>query len=237
MKAGEGEEVNYDLPNILKHQITPGSMFYSTEFSGVNDNKATNDMNKKKVIDVKAIGCGAYHSMLAIVGDKVFCCGLNNYGQLGTNDTKNRVYLTEVLGLEGKGIVALQGGMHHSLALSSTGQMYAFGRGDSGQLGTQEVVLKNSGDFCPRPVRPFLPEGVVVTSFGCGGNHNLVLTDKGDVYTWGYGDMLALGHGEDKDEIYPKKVNFLKAKIKNITITQVAGGGQHSAIIGQVIGV
>lgn len=102
-----------------------------------------------------------------------------------------------------------------------------------------------------------------MVGIGCGGNHNLALTEKNEVYSWGYGDMLALGHGEEKDEVLPKKLNFSKAKIKNITITQVgltnriaplwrpavqlygvvclcffllqvAGGGQHSAIIGQV---
>jgi regulator of chromosome condensation len=54
------------------------------------------------------------------------------------------------------------------------------------------------------------------------------------VYTWGYGDLLALGHGKECDEPTPKKVNFKKAGIDNIKITMVAGGGQHSAIIGKV---
>lgn len=47
--------------------------------------------------------------------------------------------------------------------------------------------------------------------------------------------MLALGHGVEEDESLPKKLNFTKAKIRNITVTQVAGGGQHSAIIGKVV--
>ena len=54
------------------------------------------------------------------------------------------------------------------------------------------------------------------------------------MYTWGYGDLLALGHGKECDEPTPKKVNFKKAGIDNIKITMVAGGGQHSAIIGKV---
>ena len=37
--------------------------------------------------------------------------------------------------LEGKGVVQLSGGEHHSLALTEEGQVYAFGRGDSSQLG------------------------------------------------------------------------------------------------------
>ena len=33
--------------------------------------------------------------------------------------------------------------------------------------------------------------------------------------------MLALGHGQEKDENTPKKINFAKAKIGNIIVTQV----------------
>jgi len=50
-----------------------------------------------------------------------------------------------------------------------------------------------------------------------------------------YGDMLALGHGEEKDELLPKRLNFSRTAVKNIAVTQVAGGGQHSAIIGKVV--
>jgi len=47
--------------------------------------------------------------------------------------------------------------------------------------------------------------------------------------------MLALGHGEEKDELLPKRLNFSRTAVKNIAVTQVAGGGQHSAIIGKVV--
>jgi regulator of chromosome condensation len=112
--------------------------------------------------------------------------------------------------------------MHHSLVLSSSGEVFAFGRGDSGQLGSSEVSMKSAGDFCEKPVHPTFPvAGIKITTINCGGNHNLALTEKGEVYTWGYGDMNALGHGKDDDEYLPKKINFEKAKIKNIRVTQV----------------
>lgn len=85
-------------------------------------------LGKQEVTNVKAIGCGAYHSMLVTLGDRVFCSGLNQYGQLGLGDNVNRQYLTECEALCGKGLISLKGGMHHSLVLSNTGTMYAFGR-------------------------------------------------------------------------------------------------------------
>jgi alpha-tubulin suppressor-like RCC1 family protein len=51
------------------------------------------------------------------------------------------------------------------------------------------------------PVSPILvpqdssdSSGMSAVAIACGGNHNLVITASNDVYTWGYGDMLALGN-------------------------------------------
>lgn len=221
LKKGEGEEAAYDMPNIFQHHITPGKMYLALPGDSPLGPTTNTDATRKSLNNVKSIGCGAYHSMVSTVGDHVYSCGLNNYGQLGTGNTDNSFYLVAVTALEGRSIVNMCGGMHHSLVLSSTGSIFAFGRGDSSQLGSTEVTMSAAGDFSTSPVKPSLPNGTVVVAISCGGNHNLVLTDKNEVYTWGYGEMLALGHGEEKDESLPKKLNFAKAKIKNITITQV----------------
>lgn len=70
-----------------------------------------------------------------------------------------------------------------------------------------------------------------ILSIACGGNHNLALAKDGSVYTWGYGDMYALGHGLEKDEPKPRKLNFTKAKISNITITQVSYTSRLSFVV------
>jgi regulator of chromosome condensation len=222
----DGEQ-DYDLPSILRDHLTPAHMHFDTTGAGSS--------NPSIVGEVKSFGCGAYHSLVAIVGDRLFACGLNNYGQLGLGNTTSKELVSEVKALCGVGIASLKGGMHHSLVLSSAGGLFAFGRSDSGQLGSNQGSIDAAGDFSALPIKPLLPSHVVVTGIDCGGNHNLALTKQGEVYSWGYGDMLALGHGEEKDEFLPKKLNFNKANIKNITVTQVAGGGQHSAIIGRVV--
>jgi regulator of chromosome condensation len=108
-------------------------------------------------------------------------------------------------------ILLSQGGVHHSLVLTKQGQMYTFGRGDSSQLGIKSIADEDSaGGYSDVPVEPFLPKDVKIVAITCGGNHNLALTSNNDVYTWGYGDMLALGHGFEKDEPLPKKLNFTK---------------------------
>ena len=166
MKIKINGEMEYDTPNILQCHLTPGHMYIATDSgggssssnggatgtSGVGVNRDASIL--KAVCNVKSFGCGAYHSMVVVVGDFVYCCGLNNYGQLGlgNSDTTSRDYLTEVPALQGRGIVALRGGMHHSLVLSSSGKLLAFGRSDSGQIGSSKAKSKAAGDFSGIPV-------------------------------------------------------------------------------------
>jgi alpha-tubulin suppressor-like RCC1 family protein len=57
----------------------------------------------------------------------------------GSGDVTSRAYLSRIKSLEGKGVVCVKGGVHHSLVLTSNGEILAFGRGDSGQLGISMV--------------------------------------------------------------------------------------------------
>lgn len=205
--------------------------------------------------NVKTIGCGNYHSLIVVVEKSVntiYACGLNNYGQLGLGSNKPHDYLTPINTQWNGSVVQVAGGVHHSLALvhnnssgsGNTSELYAWGRCDSGQLGVHRET-KQAGDFVDAPVCVTIPDILSIQQISCGGNHNLALvtnnSNTNDVYSWGYGDMLALGHGVEKDEFVPKKINWNKCKdinnkkLKSMNISQVAGGGQHSAIIGTVI--
>ena len=56
------------------------------------------------------------------------------------------------------------------------------------------------------------------------------------MYTWGFGDLLALGNGKEKDETCPHKIDL--ARSKDLVganglhrIVAAHGGGQHSIIL------
>jgi len=64
----------------------------------------------------------------------VYGLGVNGHGQLGI-DGKTILQIQEIVSLKGKKITQISTGFQHSLALTSNGQVFAFGRNERGQLG------------------------------------------------------------------------------------------------------
>lgn len=69
-------------------------------------------------------------------------------------------------------------------------QVYGWGRGEDGQLGTEDkedqyfpVLLKSVRDTVAERIKDVI----------CGSGHSGVLTEKGKLYTWGRGDDGRLG--------------------------------------------
>ncbi|KAJ1927346.1 hypothetical protein IWQ60_003016 [Tieghemiomyces parasiticus] len=64
-----------------------------------------------------------------------------------------------------------------------------------------------------------------------GSNHNIALTADGEVYSWGFGEMLALGNGEDTDVPAPTLVEG--KRLEDAKVVAIAAGGQHSVLLSQ----
>lgn len=140
--------------------------------------------------------------------------------------------------MEKKKIAHVAAGTHHSLCLDLTGQnLYSFGRADYGQLGITFDVPKE-GAFANTPNPVYLhhrssKNGLVqvnprIRSISCGEHHCLAVTEKGELYTWGFGLMGQLGHPSHEEYIcLPKKVN---AKGMD-HLLQACGGCSHSIVL------
>lgn len=209
---------DYDKAAMIEHSLTPGAMLIQQAALSTGAQGRPIFVEAK---NPKSIGCGAYH-VLMVIGTTVYACGLNNYGQLGTGNTDSANYLTRVSALDEMEVVSVKGGMHHSLVMTAEGKVMAFGRADSGQLGIPRLMGKSAGEFLTVPEEVKISsEGseqeCTATSISCGSNHNLVVCSSKNnqeseaVYSWGYGDMLALGHGKEQDEFKPRKINMSKA--------------------------
>ncbi|CAE8581293.1 unnamed protein product, partial [Polarella glacialis] len=80
----------------------------------------------------------------------------------------------------GAGAVSLACGWRHLLALTHDGQVYAWGDNGQGQLGLGQVRSPVT-----RPALVRLPQGVRAAQVAAMQDSSFVLTDKGEVYTFG----------------------------------------------------
>ncbi|KAJ1962860.1 hypothetical protein IWQ62_003395 [Dispira parvispora] len=153
----------------------------------------------------------------------------------------------------------VMGGVHHTMVLTEDGAVYGFGRSDSHQVGLPYTSLPEDVEAMKRKKeearkraelydQPFdeaefsthkkaiskptlLPDCPKFATLGVGSNHNIGLTADGDIYSWGYGDMLALGNGEEEDEETPTLVTG--KRLEDTKVIRIAAGGQHSVLLVQ----
>ncbi|CAH0480422.1 unnamed protein product [Peronospora belbahrii] len=194
---------------------------------------------------VKSIGCGSYHSLFALSSNGyLYTCGLNNYGQLGIGSTENCSELQLVENLCSENVAFVDGGAHHSVILTNDGDVYTFGRADSGQLGVLDTCATGEFKDCPQKVAiPTSKNGgsSSVRMIATGSNHVLALTESDAIFSWGYGDMLALGNGKEHDENKPCQLDWSKARsdkdktFGKAEIYQIEAGGQHSAVLARSV--
>ncbi|XP_030007491.1 probable E3 ubiquitin-protein ligase HERC6 [Sphaeramia orbicularis] len=85
-------------------------------------------------LGVSFISCGEAHTAVLTKDGKVFTFGDGRHGQLGHNSSGNEVRPRLVEGLGGRAS-QIACGRHHTLVLSSSGQLWAFGNGVKGQIG------------------------------------------------------------------------------------------------------
>ena len=105
------------------------------------------------------ISAGAQHTACVTRGGKVFTWGENEHGQLG-HGHHNDVYLpTEVTAsiIANKRVRSVASGGQHTLCISDTGWVFAWGRGTEGQLGTN---MANQSCAKPFEITTFIsPQG------------------------------------------------------------------------------
>lgn len=151
---------------------------------------------------VTAIAAGSMHN-LALIDGGVWSWGYNNYGQLGDGIPGSKALPVRVLGVGGEGyltdIVKIAAGGNwsgHSLALDNSGNAYAWGNGDYGQLGLGYNVESRTS---PAQV-PGLDNVVDIAAGGDFGT-SLFLEADGTVKACGFNDCGELGDGSETERI------------------------------------
>jgi alpha-tubulin suppressor-like RCC1 family protein len=146
-------------------------------------------------------------------------CGHNTGGPLGLGDTDDRDTFTVVAGL--RGVVDIDAGYSHSIAVTVEGGLYAWGKGQA---------MGHGGDHTTQCLVPTKVTGggigeAVVVQVAAGDYHSMAKTVSGELYAWGKGDSGQLGHGGKEHLAVPRVVEGIEG-----AVVGMAGGTTHSLV-------
>ncbi|XP_075873601.1 RCC1 and BTB domain-containing protein 1-like [Nelusetta ayraudi] len=177
--------------------------------------KKLDSLQGKKIVSL-SYGSGP-HVLLATEDGLLFAWGQNSpMGTASTSPVMSPVLVTG--NLQGKRVVEVACGSHHSLARTHDGEVFAWGFNSSGQLGSGCTGNQPS----PRKVT-FALQGKVVVGVSCGQTSSMALVDNGEVYSWGSNSNGQLGLGNNCNQQRPTRVLALRG----VCIQQVVSGYCH----------
>lgn len=135
---------------------------------------------------VTMVSVGDNHTLAVTADGKLFAWGENTTGALGDGTTTHRLapVAVDVTGvLAGKTIISASAGYDHTLAVSSDGQVFAWGANGTGQLGDgtmashlTPVAVDMSGAMA----------GKNVISVCAANSESIAVTSSGEYFGWGY---------------------------------------------------
>jgi alpha-tubulin suppressor-like RCC1 family protein len=163
--------------------------------------------------DVVAVAAGGEHSLAVKRDGSVWAWGRNNYGQLGDGTTAS-YRSSPVQVAELSNVLAVAAGTYHSLAVTASGDLWAWGLNATGQLGDGTNTLRRS------PVPVTTVSGVIAVDAGL--YHSLALLSDSSVWAWGQNLKGQLGDGTTTNRNVPTRVFALTG------ITAIASGDTFS---------
>ena len=177
--------------------------------------------------EIQHVSAGSRHSLAVTTSGRVYAWGYNFYGQLGDGTTTNRTIPTLIsfTGLQsGETIQSVEADGSHSLAVTTSGRVYAWGNNGNGQLGDDTTTY--------RPIPTLisftgLQSGETIKDVFAGAYHSHAVTTSGRVYAWGYNFYGQLGDGTTTNRTIPTLISFTGLQ-SGETIKDVFAGAYHS---------
>ncbi|XP_011304625.1 E3 ubiquitin-protein ligase HERC2 [Fopius arisanus] len=244
-KLGHGNRMSYDRPKLIEALLgtevvdiacgghhsaaissagllyTWGKGRYGRLGHGDSDDqtkpKVVAALQEYKAVDV-ACGSGDAQTLCVTDDDNVWSWGDGDYGKLGRGGSDGCKTPMKIESLAGLGVVKVECGSQFSVALTRSGAVYTWGKGDYHRLG------HGTDDHVRRPRKVAALQGKKIISIATGSLHCVACSDKGEVFTWGDNDEGQLGDGTTSALQRPRLVHALQGK----KITRVACGSAHT---------
>uniref|UniRef100_A0A6B2EBN7 HECT-type E3 ubiquitin transferase n=1 Tax=Phlebotomus kandelakii TaxID=1109342 RepID=A0A6B2EBN7_9DIPT len=244
-KLGHGNRLSYDRPKLIEAlsgvgvvDIACGSAHSACITSqglvltwgkgrygrlGLGDSE---DQTRPKMVEALLgyraidIACGSGDAQTLCISDddNVWSWGDGDYGKLGRGGSDGCKVPTKIESLAGLGVIKVECGSQFSVALTRSGAVYTWGKGDYHRLGHGSV------DHVRRPKKIATLQGKKIISIATGSLHCVACSDQGEVFTWGDNDEGQLGDGTVSAIPRPRLVTALQGK----HIVKVTCGSAHT---------
>jgi regulator of chromosome condensation len=194
---------------------------------------------RKKFISIHA---GSDHAFAIDSNGDTWAWGLNNFGQtgirIGAGKGSSTIMIPQkVISLIGHKMKMIQGGRHHSIGITRSGECLVWGRMDGAQMGLDisslpindpKKVISERGRprILLQPVALPIPE---CTHAAAGSDHNILVTSKGRAYSWGFNATYQCGQGPSIDDI-PIATLIDNPSVRDKKFCWAGAGGQYSIL-------
>ncbi|KAL8193297.1 hypothetical protein R6Q57_026878 [Mikania cordata] len=207
--------------------------------SGVNYQLGTGNAHIQKLpckVDslhgsfIKLISSAKFHSVAVSVKGEVYTWGFGRGGRLGHPDFDIHSGQAAVItprqvtsGLGARRVKAIAAAKHHTVAATDVGEVFTWGSNREGQLGYTAVDTQAT----PRRVSSLKSKIVAVAAAN---KHTAVVSDSGEVFTWGCNKEGQLGYGTSNSgsNYTPRLVEYLKGKV----FIRVSAAKYHTMVLG-----
>lgn len=167
---------------------------FSTENPKASLSHKYGDKNKPAIIETpikisfSIISAGNYHTLAIDTYSRLWTWGKGSEGQLGHSTFNSECYPRILDKLQGFEIISIGAGATHSMAVCSTGEVFAWGKNNVGQLGVGTFESCNKPSLCLIGVDRnsiYSIEDVDVISMSsviCGSWHTIVYNSSSNQY-------------------------------------------------------
>ncbi|NYE62719.1 hypothetical protein FHW58_003938 [Duganella sp. 1224] len=171
--------------------------------------------DKTNTATYTAASAGGTHTMAIAKDGSLWTWGDNTYGQLG-NAAVSTTPVPTPAKIGSLTYNAVAAGATHSVAIDSTGKLWAWGNNGSGQVGN------NAGSGTVSAPAQITTDSDW-TIIAAGGAHTLAVRSNGTLWAWGANSDGQLGDGSGIDQISPIQVGADR------TWVSISAGAGHSA--------
>jgi alpha-tubulin suppressor-like RCC1 family protein len=194
------------------------------------------ETNNEKIIDIYP---GENHTFIQKPSN-FYGLGDNSFNQL-SSEKKNTFSLPKIIRFK-KNVIKIISGCDFSFLIDEKNGVYSFGLNIKGQLGLEhennvaEPTLVNNLSLTTAlnsTSRGLLNVEEFIVEIACGSLHTLARSNQGRIFSCGFGETYALGHGSNSNLNSFQEITHFAEKYPNkkFKIDKIEAGVSHSGII------